>query len=38
MDVRDEAEVNEVLRAAQPEAVIHTAGITDIDRCENNPQ
>lgn len=38
MDVRDEAEVNEVLRAAQPEAVIHTAGITDIDHCENNPQ
>lgn len=38
MDLRDEAEVNEIIRAAAPEAVIHTAGITDLDRCENDPQ
>jgi dTDP-4-dehydrorhamnose reductase len=38
MDVRDEAEVNEVIRSAVPNAVIHTAGITDLDVCENNPK
>ena len=38
MDVRDEAEVNEVVRSSAPQAVVHAAGITDLDRCENNPQ
>ena len=38
MDVRDEAEVGEVVRSAAPNLVVHTAGITDLDRCENNPQ
>lgn len=38
MDVRDEPEVNEVIRSAAPHAVVHTAGITDLDRCENNPR
>lgn len=38
MDVREEAEVNEVIRSAAPEAVIHVAGITDLDRCENDPR
>ncbi|MDW5564347.1 MAG: SDR family oxidoreductase [Methanomassiliicoccus sp.] len=38
MDLREEHEVGEVIRSAKPEAVIHAAGITDIDRCESNPQ
>ena len=38
MDVRDEAEVGEVVRSTAPNIVVHTAGITDLDRCENNPQ
>lgn len=38
MDVRDEGEVSEVLRSVRPEAVILAAGITDLDRCETNPQ
>ncbi|MBI0583281.1 MAG: SDR family oxidoreductase [Methanomassiliicoccus sp.] len=38
LDVRDEAEVNEVVRSTSPEVVILAAGITDLDRCENNPQ
>jgi dTDP-4-dehydrorhamnose reductase len=38
MDVRNESEVSEVLRSVRPEAVILAAGITDLDRCETNPQ
>lgn len=38
MDVRDEAEVNEVIRSAAPQAIIHAAGIANLDHCENNPQ
>ena len=38
LDVRDEGEVGEVIRSARPEAVIHAAGITDLDVCETNPQ
>ncbi len=38
LDVRNEGEVTELLRSTRPEAVVLAAGITDLDRCENNPQ
>lgn len=37
MDLRDEAEVQQVVRSVGPDQVIHAAGLTDLDRCENNP-
>lgn len=37
LDVADEAAVGEVLRAAAPDVVIHTAAMTDVDGCERDP-
>jgi dTDP-4-dehydrorhamnose reductase len=36
MDVCDTAQVDEVMRAHQPDVVIHAASMTDVDRCEVN--
>jgi dTDP-4-dehydrorhamnose reductase len=36
-DITDRAAIQRAIAAAQPEAVIHPAGIPDIDRCEQNP-
>ncbi|MCX8205491.1 MAG: dTDP-4-dehydrorhamnose reductase [Candidatus Nezhaarchaeota archaeon] len=34
LDVRDEAALRRGFEAARPEVVIHTAALTDVDRCE----
>lgn len=38
LDVRDRAGVFEVIEAANPNVVVHTAAMTDVDACETNPQ
>jgi dTDP-4-dehydrorhamnose reductase len=37
-DIRDSETVSAVIRARQPELVIHLAAYTDVDGCEANPQ
>lgn len=37
MDVGDHALVFRILRGEKPDLVIHLAGITDVDRCEEEP-
>jgi dTDP-4-dehydrorhamnose reductase len=36
MDVTDEAEVNRVVEEFRPDAVIHTAAMTQVDQCETD--
>lgn len=36
LDVRDEAQVNRVMNAYKPDIVLHGAGITSTEGCENN--
>lgn len=36
-DMRDTDKMNGVIIDAQPEIIIHTAALTDVDACENNP-
>ena len=38
LDVSDALQVNEVLGKYKPEAVIHTAAMTNVDQCENNKE
>lgn len=38
LDIVNEAAVNTTLSNNPPDAVIHTASITDVDFCENNPE
>jgi dTDP-4-dehydrorhamnose reductase len=37
LDVRNTASVDELVRGVQPDVVIHTAAMTDVDDCERNP-
>src|SRR3546814_15760928 len=36
MDVRNQSRVREVLRALKPDAIVHTAAMTNVDACEND--
>lgn len=36
MDITREAQVNEILSAVKPDAVIHTAAMTNVDACETD--
>src|SRR5438128_3542317 len=38
MDVTDESQVRAQLAACDPEVVIHTAALTDVDECERSPE
>ena len=38
LDVRDRAQVKQVFADFQPERVYHLAGLTDVDRCEREPE
>ena len=37
LDVTKEAEVRARLNEIQPDVVLHTAALTDVDECEKNP-
>lgn len=37
LDVTDEHAVRRLFQAIRPDAVIHTAALTDVDECERNP-
>lgn len=37
MDITNEEEVNHVFKSFQPTHVIHTAAMTNVDQCENDP-
>ncbi len=37
-DLRDEIKVSEIITEHQPELVIHTAAVTDVDFCESHPR
>lgn len=37
MDVQDTAEVDEVVHAVRPDWIVHTAALTDVDKCERFP-
>jgi dTDP-4-dehydrorhamnose reductase len=36
MDLTDETQVREQLKSMKPEAIIHTAALTDVDQCERD--
>lgn len=38
LDVTDELAVRRLFKALQPNVVIHTAALTDVDECERNPE
>ncbi len=38
VDLADEAATDRTLAAARPDVVIHTAAMTDVDRCEREPE
>jgi dTDP-4-dehydrorhamnose reductase len=38
LDVADAAQVREVVARAAPDAVVHTAAMTDVDGCERDPR
>jgi dTDP-4-dehydrorhamnose reductase len=38
LDIRDQEAVGAVVCSADPDVVVHTAGITDVDACERNPE
>ncbi len=38
LDITDKTQVTEMIRAAEPEAIIHAAAWTAVDECESNPQ
>ena len=38
MDVTDEAQAGDQLKALKPEVIIHTAALTDVDECERTPE
>lgn len=38
LDVTDEAAVSTVVRAVVPDVVLNTAGLTDVDACEHDPE
>lgn len=37
VDLTDERKVNELLSIVQPEIIVNLVGLTDVDRCETNP-
>ena len=38
MDLRDESQVRKVMNEVDPEITIHSAALTNVDRCERNPE
>lgn len=38
LDIRDENQVKEVIASSQPDAIIHTAAMTNVDACEKDPE
>ena len=37
-DLMDESSISELVRKIEPELIIHSAALTDVDRCENQPE
>lgn len=37
-DLMDEKSISELVRMVQPEVIIHSAALTDVDRCEREPE
>lgn len=38
MDLRDESQVRKVMNEVDPEITIHSAALTNVDRCDRNPE